>query len=155
MDRVRAHEVDVTGYALKRLGELDGLVVYGPSEVEHRGGMVSFTLGDIHPHDVAQVLDSKGSPSGPATTAPPLPRRPGSRPHLGLVLPVLDHRRGRRAGRRPRPGQAVLRLGRDDMGLEDLYQEIILDHYRKPRHPGRLGDAQVEVHHYNPVVVTS
>jgi cysteine desulfurase / selenocysteine lyase len=60
MDRVRAHEVDVTGYALKRLGELDGLRVYGPSEVEHRGGMVSFTLGDIHPHDVAQVLDSDG-----------------------------------------------------------------------------------------------
>ena len=37
------------------------------------------------------------------------------------------------------------------MGLDDLYQEIILDHYRKPRHPGRLGDAQVEVRHYNPV----
>jgi cysteine desulfurase/selenocysteine lyase len=60
MDRVRAHEVDVTGYALKRLGEIEGLRVYGPSEVEHRGGMVSFTLGDIHPHDVAQVLDSRG-----------------------------------------------------------------------------------------------
>jgi cysteine desulfurase / selenocysteine lyase len=60
MDRVRAHEVDVTGYALKRLGEIDGLRVYGPSEVEHRGGMVSFALGDIHPHDVAQVLDSEG-----------------------------------------------------------------------------------------------
>src|SRR5512132_2875571 len=55
MDRVRAHEADVTGYALKRLGEIDGLVVYGPSEVEHRGGMLSLTLGDIHPHDVALV----------------------------------------------------------------------------------------------------
>ena len=37
------------------------------------------------------------------------------------------------------------------MGLDDLYQEIILDHYKKPRHPGRLEDAQVEVHHYNPI----
>ena len=37
------------------------------------------------------------------------------------------------------------------MPLDDLYQEIILDHYKKPRHPGRLEDAQVEVHHYNPV----
>jgi cysteine desulfurase / selenocysteine lyase len=60
MDRVRGHEVEVTGYALKRLGEVDGLRIYGPSEVEHRGGMVSFTLGEIHPHDVAQVLDSDG-----------------------------------------------------------------------------------------------
>ena len=37
------------------------------------------------------------------------------------------------------------------MGLEDLYQEIILDHYRKPRHPGRLEGEHVEVRHYNPV----
>jgi len=37
------------------------------------------------------------------------------------------------------------------MGLDDLYQEIILDHAKKPRHPGRLPDAQVEVRHYNPV----
>lgn len=37
------------------------------------------------------------------------------------------------------------------MALEELYQEIILDHYRKPRHPGRLADADVEVRHYNPV----
>jgi nitrogen fixation NifU-like protein len=37
------------------------------------------------------------------------------------------------------------------VSLADLYQEIILDHYRKPRHPGRLDAAQVEVRHYNPV----
>jgi len=37
------------------------------------------------------------------------------------------------------------------LGLEDLYQEIILDHYKKPRHPGRLKGDHVEVHHYNPV----
>jgi len=37
------------------------------------------------------------------------------------------------------------------MGLDDLYQEIILDHAKKPRHAGRLPDAQVEVRHYNPV----
>jgi nitrogen fixation protein NifU and related proteins len=37
------------------------------------------------------------------------------------------------------------------VSLEDLYQEIILDHYKKPRNPGRLADAQVEVRHYNPV----
>ncbi|HEV8373091.1 MAG TPA: cysteine desulfurase [Actinomycetota bacterium] len=60
MERVRAHEAEVTGYALKRLGELQGLRVYGPAELEHRGGMVSFTLGEIHPHDVAQVLDDEG-----------------------------------------------------------------------------------------------
>jgi cysteine desulfurase/selenocysteine lyase len=60
MDRVRAAEADLTAYALKRLGEVQGLRVYGPAELEHRGGVVSFTLGSVHPHDVAQVLDEEG-----------------------------------------------------------------------------------------------
>jgi len=60
MERVRAAEADLTAYALKRLGEVQGLRVYGPAELEHRGGVVSFTLGSIHPHDVAQVLDEAG-----------------------------------------------------------------------------------------------
>jgi len=60
MDRVRAAEADLTAYALKRLGEVQGLRVYGPAELEQRGGVVSFTLGSIHPHDVAQVLDEEG-----------------------------------------------------------------------------------------------
>jgi cysteine desulfurase/selenocysteine lyase len=60
MDQVRAHEVEVTGYALKRLAEVDGLRVLGPADLEHRGGAVSFTLGEIHPHDISQVLDEDG-----------------------------------------------------------------------------------------------
>jgi cysteine desulfurase / selenocysteine lyase len=60
MDRVRAAEADLTAYALKRLGEVRGLRVYGPAELEQRGGVLSFTLGEVHPHDVAQVLDEDG-----------------------------------------------------------------------------------------------
>ena len=60
MDRVRAHELEVTRHALKRLAELDGLRVIGPTDLEQRGGAVSFTFGDIHPHDISQVLDEDG-----------------------------------------------------------------------------------------------
>jgi cysteine desulfurase/selenocysteine lyase len=60
MDRVRAAEADLTAYALKRLGEVRDLRLYGPAELEQRGGVLSFTLGEIHPHDVAQVLDEEG-----------------------------------------------------------------------------------------------
>ncbi|HEY2957102.1 MAG TPA: SufS family cysteine desulfurase [Actinomycetota bacterium] len=60
MDAVRAHEHAVTAYALERLAEVDGLRVLGPPATEQRGGAVSFTLGDVHPHDVAQVLDADG-----------------------------------------------------------------------------------------------
>jgi len=60
MERVRAHEAEVTGYALQRLAEVEGVRVFGPAELEQRGAAVSFLLGDVHPHDVAQVLDEEG-----------------------------------------------------------------------------------------------
>jgi cysteine desulfurase/selenocysteine lyase len=60
MDRVRAHEQELAAYALEALPrEVPGIEIYGPS-VEHRGGVVSFNLPGIHPHDVAQVLDRFG-----------------------------------------------------------------------------------------------
>jgi cysteine desulfurase/selenocysteine lyase len=62
LDWIREHERDLTGYALDRLGELTerGLVTYGPSGLARRGGVISFNLGDIHPHDVASILDIEG-----------------------------------------------------------------------------------------------
>jgi cysteine desulfurase/selenocysteine lyase len=56
MDNVRAHERELTAYALERLPEVPGITVYGPGDVEHRGGAVSFTLEGIHPHDIAELL---------------------------------------------------------------------------------------------------
>ncbi|HMG40130.1 MAG TPA: SufS family cysteine desulfurase [Acidimicrobiales bacterium] len=62
MDAVRAHEVSLTGYALRTLTERfgDDLAIHGPSEPSQRGGVVSMQLGDIHAHDVSQVLDQHG-----------------------------------------------------------------------------------------------
>ena len=59
MDAVRRHEMDLTRYALDTLGQRYGsdLVVHGPSNVEVRGGVLSFAFRDLHPHDVSQVLD--------------------------------------------------------------------------------------------------
>lgn len=59
MDAIRAHEKEITAYALERLAEVPGLTVYGPTDVELRGGVAAFTLDDLHPHDVAAILDSE------------------------------------------------------------------------------------------------
>jgi cysteine desulfurase/selenocysteine lyase len=59
MDRIIEHEREVVGYALDRLAEVPGLTVYGPADPAHRSGVVSFTVGDIHPHDVAAILDGE------------------------------------------------------------------------------------------------
>jgi cysteine desulfurase/selenocysteine lyase len=62
MDALRAHEAALTGHALAVLEERHGnaLRIFGPPDAADRGGVVSFTYSDIHPHDLAQVLDSVG-----------------------------------------------------------------------------------------------
>jgi cysteine desulfurase/selenocysteine lyase len=60
MDRVRAHEKELTAYALQRLQDVEGMRIYGPRDVEVRDGAIPFTLGTIHPHDVASLLDRVG-----------------------------------------------------------------------------------------------
>jgi cysteine desulfurase/selenocysteine lyase len=58
MDRVRAHERELVEYALETIEEkVPGVVLYGPRDTDRRGGVVPFNLPDIHPHDVAQLLD--------------------------------------------------------------------------------------------------
>jgi cysteine desulfurase/selenocysteine lyase len=55
MENVRAHERDLTAYALKRLPEVEGLMLFGPTDVDQRGGVVSFAIEGIHPHDISEV----------------------------------------------------------------------------------------------------
>jgi cysteine desulfurase/selenocysteine lyase len=59
MEAVRTHEKELTTYALERLAEVPGLTVYGPTDIEVRGGVAAFALNDAHPHDVATILDSE------------------------------------------------------------------------------------------------
>jgi cysteine desulfurase/selenocysteine lyase len=59
MDQVEAHERKLIGYALERLEEVPGVRVFGPPASE-KGGVASFTFEGVHPHDVAQILDSDG-----------------------------------------------------------------------------------------------
>jgi cysteine desulfurase/selenocysteine lyase len=56
---IERHEHELTEYALGRLAEVPGLTLYGPP-ADRRVGIVSFTLDGVHPHDVAQVVDSEG-----------------------------------------------------------------------------------------------
>jgi cysteine desulfurase/selenocysteine lyase len=60
MDKIAAHEHAITEYAIKRLAEVPDLRIIGPTTAEDRGAAISFVLGDIHPHDVGQVLDEQG-----------------------------------------------------------------------------------------------
>src|SRR3990172_3575739 len=60
MDAVRAHEIDLTQYAIDALTRVEGVTVYGPSNAQEKGGAVTFNYGELHPHDLSQVLDQEG-----------------------------------------------------------------------------------------------
>ena len=60
MDYVRAHEVEITKYALDRLSKINGIKLYGTSDMSKRGGVISFNFADIHPHDLATIIDEDG-----------------------------------------------------------------------------------------------
>ena len=57
MDAVRAHERELTAYALDRLEEVEGVRAFGPVDPDGRGGVVSLELAGIHPHDLAEICD--------------------------------------------------------------------------------------------------
>jgi cysteine desulfurase/selenocysteine lyase len=60
MDRVHAHELELTSHLLSLLEEMDGVDVYGPRGVDARGGAVSFNVAGVHAHDVGTILDREG-----------------------------------------------------------------------------------------------
>ena len=57
MDNIRNHEIELTKYALEKMSELKQIKVYGDNNLKNRGGIISFNLGDIHPHDLATILN--------------------------------------------------------------------------------------------------
>jgi cysteine desulfurase/selenocysteine lyase len=60
MQKIHDHEIGLTSNLLGKLSEISTLKVVGPTSTQMRGGTVSFTLGDIHPHDLGQFLDNQG-----------------------------------------------------------------------------------------------
>jgi len=60
MENVRNHEIELTKYALEKLSQIKGIVIYGTKDISKRGGVISFNFHDVHPHDVATIVDREG-----------------------------------------------------------------------------------------------
>jgi cysteine desulfurase/selenocysteine lyase len=60
LDDIHRHELKLTSYLLEQFAQISDLTVIGPTSMESRGGSISFTFGDIHPHDLGQFLDNQG-----------------------------------------------------------------------------------------------
>lgn len=60
MDAIRQHEIDLTKYALEKMSQVKGITIYGVKDILNRGGVISFNFHDVHPHDVATIIDREG-----------------------------------------------------------------------------------------------
>lgn len=60
LENIHVHEIALTGRLIGGLQKIDGVTIFGPTDLEMRGGVVAFTVEGVHPHDVGQFLDSKG-----------------------------------------------------------------------------------------------
>jgi cysteine desulfurase/selenocysteine lyase len=60
LDHIAEHEHKLAAYALEKMSTVEGMTIYGPLDAAKRAGLVTFNLSDVHPHDVATVLDAEG-----------------------------------------------------------------------------------------------
>ena len=60
MAALRQHEKELTAYALEKMRQDPLIHIYGPSDVEKRGGVIAFNYGSVHPHDIGTLLDQEG-----------------------------------------------------------------------------------------------
>ncbi|MGE6378659.1 cysteine desulfurase [Peribacillus muralis] len=60
LDHIERHEHQLAAYAIEKMSAVEGLTIYGPKDAEKRAGVVTFNIDDVHPHDVATVLDADG-----------------------------------------------------------------------------------------------
>jgi cysteine desulfurase / selenocysteine lyase len=60
MDKIREHEIELTKYALEKMSQVKGITIYGTKDLTKRGGVISFNFHDVHPHDVAHIVDREG-----------------------------------------------------------------------------------------------
>ncbi|MGA5690056.1 cysteine desulfurase [Cytobacillus pseudoceanisediminis] len=60
LDEIEAYEHKLAAYAMEKMSAIDGMTIFGPKEASKRAGLVTFNIDDVHPHDVATVLDAEG-----------------------------------------------------------------------------------------------
>ena len=148
LERIAAHEHDLLAYATERLSEVPGLRIIGHGGGEGGGDLVRAGGHPSPRHRHRARLRGRGHPHRPPLRAAGDGALRPAR-HRAGVHGRLQHPGGdRRAGARPRPGAGAVQM---TSPLRELYQEVILDHSRKPRNFGPLPEATRQADGYNPL----
>ena len=152
MESIREHEIALTNYALERFRELEDVEVYGPTDLSVRGGVVSFYMSGIHPTTSARFWTASALRYARDTTArcrSSAANCTSPRPRGRASTSTIRSRRWTCSS--PRSGRrwSISAMQMPDR-LDDLYKDIILDHYRRPRKQGLLPDPDLRSEGFNP-----
>ena len=128
MEEVSRYEHQLATYALERFKELDGATVYGP---QHRAGLVTFNLDDVHPHDASTVLDTEGvAIRAGHHCAQPLMKWLGvSATAEQASICIIQKKRLTGSLQRSVRQRSILRMS-FNVNLDTLYRQVIMDHYK-------------------------
>ncbi len=148
IEAIEAHEHELTEYALGKLEEIPGVSIYGVP-LERRGGIVSFDVEGVHPHDVAQILGFEGVAvrAGHHCTQPLMQR-------LGIAATTRASFYLYNVPEEIDRLVEGLHKVRKTFGMSEfdaMYREVILDHYKNPRGHGVIEDADAEAEGENPL----
>ena len=146
---MRAHERELTAYALERLPEVEGLTLYGPDRRRRAAAAsCSFTIEGMHPHDIAELCDREAvCVRAGHHCAQPLMRCLG----VGATARASFHVYNSREDV-DRLVDALARRARcSGSDVDALYRDYILDHYKNPRNFGELEPHDLEFHDHNPL----
>lgn len=136
MAAVEAHERELVAAAIEGLSGIDGVRILGPTSMRDRGSPVAFVVEGVHAHDVGQVLTTAAWRCGSAPLrAAAAPQVRSGRHRAGVVRGVQHRRRGGPLGGRRAAIPAFLWKS-VTLRLEQIYQDVILDHYKHPQHRG-------------------
>ncbi len=148
LEAIEEHEARLTAHAIDRLAEIPGLTLFGPP-ADRRAGIVSFTLAGVHPHDVAQILDSEGVAvrAGHHCNQPLMHRLGRSRDNSREPLPLHAGGRDRPARRRRSTGSARCSSERHGRALSRRHPRPL----QEPARPRRDAGADAQADGLNPL----
>ncbi len=146
IDNIAAYEHELLLYGTEAVSQIPGLRIIGTAR--EKAAVISFVMEGIHPHDIGTVLDQHGHrrPHRPPLRAAGDGPFPDTRHHPRVAGVLQHHRRDRFAGGRPAQSEGDFLLM-----VDDLYQETILDHSKRPRNFHAMDDANRKAEGYNPL----
>ena len=148
IENIGAHEHELLDYATAAVSAIPGLKIIGTAR--EKAGVLSFTLEDIHPHDIGTILDQEGIAirTGHHCSQPVMKRFGIDSTARASFAMYNTQARSRRAGPRHRKGEGGIRLMSD---LRDLYQDVILEHSKAPRNYREQPAANHKAEGFNPL----